>query len=177
MSANIRFVGIALPARLSNDLANLQKRLYEPEAMLKPLVPHITLLHPVSLFYVNHEKLMPKIRKLSEELLPITITLTEFDHFDDQTFHIVVNHVESDLHHLYHEIVSLLPNKVRVRHYSRRFHPHITICQSRTGELHHHSLYEKAAKHFDLSNPLQVTIDEIHLFKLTGPREYSVEKI
>jgi 2'-5' RNA ligase len=178
MSANdLRFIGIALPGELERKLLALQKRLYEPGTMLKPLHPHITLLHPVSLLYIDQEKLLPKVQAIAKKLLPLRVTLSEFDHFENQTFHITINHHEHDLHHLQHELVSLLPNRVRVQHYSQPFRPHITICQSRTGELHHHSLYEQAKEQLNLSHPLEVTVNDVNLFEHTGPREYSVEKI
>jgi 2'-5' RNA ligase len=175
MSAQLHFVGIALPGEVERRLLDLQKRLYEPSTMLKPIQPHITLLHPMSMLYVDAKKVLPKMRSVAKKFMPFNVTLYGFDHFDNRTFHVSVNHLEHELYKLQHELVSLLPHEVQAKHYSRPFQPHITICHSRTGELHHHSLYETSKKYLDLSKPMTVTINKLSLFKHVGPRKY-VEK-
>jgi 2'-5' RNA ligase len=175
MSASLNFVGIALPGEIEQRLLDLQKRLYEPGTMLEPIQPHITLLHPMSMLYVDTKKILPKMRKVAKMFLPLNVTLYGFDHLDNHTFHVSVNHLEHDLYKLQHELVSLMPREVQARYYSHPFQPHITICHSRTGELHHHSLYKTSKKYLDLSKPITVSINKLSLFKHIGPRKY-VEK-
>lgn len=171
----LHFVGIALPGEIERRLLDLQKRLYDPATMLKPIHPHVTLLHPMSMLYADHQELLPQIRSRAQKFLPLSLTLHGFDHFDNRSFHIAVGRLGHDLHKLQSELVRLLPRSVQTQHYSRPFKPHVTICHSRTGELRHHSLHQAANQHLDVSLPLTVTVHKLSLFQHIGPREY-VEK-
>jgi 2'-5' RNA ligase len=61
----IYFISIALPEPLNTHVSRLMWQLYDDNNphMLKPLLPHVTLLHPPVLHGTLPEELIPRVRE------------------------------------------------------------------------------------------------------------------
>lgn len=174
MARDIYFIGIALPPDLNDRITQLQKQLYTDRSMLRPLIPHVTLLHPPSLHGIRPHELVPKIREAAKLYLPLNIELTKVDHFNQKTVFIDVE--SHNLRALQQRLLKLLPEEVQKAHYARPYRPHITLIQIHLPkQLNVDDIDLKLTK--SLSLPMQCEIKEVSCFRWIRPRDYSVEAI
>lgn len=171
----IYFIGIALPEELSHTIAQLQWQAYkEKDDMLKPLVPHVTLLHPPSLKGIMPSELIPKVRQVAANYLPLTIELTEVGFFGKQ-----VGYIRAESHKLVSlqsHLVDLLPPEARELHYRRPYSAHVTIAQKyRPKELDNIQIEQHVEASLRL--PLRFEVESVSCFKRIKPREYAAQVI
>ncbi len=163
------FIGLALPEDMNSQLFTLMRRLHQDVSeSLKPLVQHITLLHPSSLD-MRPDDIIPRINDIAADFLPFTLTLTGIDHFQSRVLYLAVDSPELEL--LQPRLVELLrPDKQEV-YIQRGFTPHITLLQSKRGiQLDIPRLINEVSQH--VSFPIQLTISDVACFVQTAPREY-----
>lgn len=97
---------------------------------MKPLVPHITLLHPNILMTVSPMYLLPLVKEAAAEFLPLSIELTGTAMFDSRVLYAAVK--SPGLLKLQKRLVELLPDDVRARYMvGREFTPHVTLLQAK----------------------------------------------
>ena len=170
---SVYFIGISLPPELDKQISDLKWRLHDTNKhFLKPILPHVTLLHPPSLRGIMPEDLMPKIHEIAERYLPMTLSLEEVGSFGGSVCYIRVQSLA--LVSLQAQLVRLLPPIAQALHYKREYQPHITIAQvyePRKLDI------EVVAKdiHAHIKLPQQITIDSVSCFMRILPREYRVE--
>ncbi len=169
------FIGIALPPELSRHLLELKWKLHDEIAhTLKPLVPHITLLHPSSLRDNPADEILPKIRKVAEPYLPLALTLDAVEAFDRTVLFIRVHSTEIEL--LQAQLVGILPSAAQDSYRKRPYVPHITLAQIRAPHaLDVKILRERVGQEIGL--PCQVAVDSISYFMQTQPRVYGQQPI
>lgn len=169
------FIGLSLPPEFSESIFSYKWRLFdETDHALKPLVPHITLLHPPSLSDTPPENILPQVRKLSAPLLPLTVSLGSIEAFDSTVLYIRARSTE--LETLQSQLVKLLPQESQAVYHQRGFTPHITLVQVRRP----HTLDIEALRlrtNLELTLPSQFTAENISYFVRTQPREYRAEPI
>lgn len=171
----IYFIGIALPPELDRQISQLKWELYEQDkSLLKPLLPHVTLLHPPSLKGIMPEELLPRIHEITEKYLPLTLACQEVEFFGNNVSFIAIQ--SKDLISLQSQLVKLLPEEARALHYKRPYTPHITLAQA----YEPHGLDIQRIK-TDVSPrlrlPRQFTVYSVSSFKRILPREYRAEQI
>lgn len=171
----IYFIGISLPSELNRQIAGLKWELHDSgEHLLKPLLPHVTLLHPPSLRGVMPEQLIPRIHAIAERYLPLTLSLEEVGSFGDSVCFIRVQSLS--LISLQSQLVKLLPPEARALHYRRQYQPHITIAQVyEPRKLDIDTISKLVKKQIKL--PQQITIDSVSCFMRILPREYRADVI
>lgn len=169
------FIGIALPPRLDRQISNLQWRFRdEDKHLLKPLLPHVTLLHPPSLKGIMPEELLPRVHEVAERYLPLTLACEEVGFFGKSVCFITVQ--SQGLYSLQSQLVKLLPPKAQALHYKRPYTPHITLAQA-------HEPHQLDADHLrhktetSLELPQQFTVESISYFQRILPREYRAESV
>lgn len=164
------FIGLALPEELSGQLFDFKWRLHHDiKHSLKPLMPHITLLHPSSLQNISPEELLPKIKELAAPYLPFTIELQTVEAFEREVLYIKVDSPE--LVALQSQLVGLLPPKEQAAYHQRTYTPHLTLAQVRhPHELDVETLHKLTLQTITL--PCQVPIRSISYFTQVNPREY-----
>lgn len=169
------FIGLALPADLSRHVAEYKMNLHTSvKDVIKPLIPHITLLHPPSLKDVPQQELVPKIQEVAASHLPLTITLESIGAFDSAVLYVRADSAE--LAALQAELAHLLPPAAQSIYHERGFIPHVTLAQVRPPHaLDIETLSVLAAKEFTL--PYEFTASAISCFTRTGPREYRAEPV
>lgn len=165
------FIGITLPDSLSKQLFDVKWSLHHSvNGSLKPLVPHVTLLHPSSLRTSRQEDLLPLIRSVADQLLPFTMTLETIGHFSRSVLYISVHSLE--LEDLQAKLVKLLPADKQTIYHQRSFQPHITLLQTKLPET---LAIEDLSRDVEriIALPVQVTVDSLAYFVQERPREYS----
>ncbi len=169
------FIGFALTSELSERVFSLKCRLHEEIAhSLKPLVPHVTLLHPSSLRNTPQLDIIERVRTKAEPYLPLALSLETVEAFDRAVLYIRVRSPE--LEKLQLQVVDLLPPEAQVIYRSRPYVPHITLVQVRTP----HTLDIEALRQYasqEIILPYQIKVDSISCFTQTRPREYLTETI
>jgi 2'-5' RNA ligase len=171
----VYFIGIALPEVLDREISKLQWELRDNDkSLLKPLLPHVTLLHPPSLRGIMPKDLIPKVQEVAARYLPLTLALEEVSSFNKYICFVRVQ--SRALYSLQSQLVRLLPPEAQAIHYKRPYVPHITIAQA----YEPHQLDIDQLKH-DLEQriklPQQITVDSVAYFKRILPREYRAEQI
>lgn len=166
----IYFIGISLPPALNKAVSDLQWELRERDPrLLKPILPHVTLLHPPSLTGIMPEDVLPQIHDITERYLPLTLSLEEFGTFGSSVCFIRVQSLA--LVSLQSQLVKLLPPAAQELHYRREYHPHITIAQvHEPGHLNTVSIEDLVAARIKM--PQQITIESVSCFMRILPREY-----
>jgi 2'-5' RNA ligase len=169
----IYFIGIALPPELDKQISDIKWDLYEHgDHLLKPLLPHVTLLHPPSLRGIMPDELIPRIQKIAERYLPITLSLEEVGSFGGSVCFIRVQSLA--LISLQAQLVKLLPPAAQLLHYRRSYEPHITIAQTyEPRKLDVEAISSTIKTRIRL--PQQITIDSVSCFMRILPREYRVK--
>ena len=171
----VYFIGISLPPELDRQIADLKWELHDTgKHLLKPVLPHVTLLHPPSLRGIMPDELLPRIHEIAERYLPMTLSLEEIGFFGESICYIRVQSLA--LISLQSQLVKLLPPPVRALHYRREYSPHITLAQ----------VYEPLKLDVErlkrelpgrLKLPQKITIDSVACFMRILPREYRAEAI
>lgn len=166
------FVGISLPAELHTVVDTIKKSVHmDDEHTLKPLIPHITLLHPSSLQHTSIEILKQEIELVSSRVKPFTVTLDDIDFFEREVCYVRATSPQLDA--LQHSLVQLLPKAQQSEYNSRRFIAHVTVAQkNREPQLDTATLTKYVRSTIQL--PLHFTVDSIDIFSRTAPRAYSV---
>lgn len=172
---DVYFIGIALPEPLNRQIAELKWELKNRyQHLLKPVLPHVTLLHPPSLQGIMPSELVPKVREVAKKYLPLTIALQEIDFFDGTVCYIQAQ--SRGLDSLQSQLVKLLPPEAQRMHYKRAYVPHVTLAQIyEPGKLARTDLRRTIKERFEL--PLQFTVSEVTCFTRIMPREYRPESI
>lgn len=171
----IYFIGISLPPELDKQIADVKWRLKDSDKhLLKPLLPHVTLLHPPSLRGIMPGELLPRIHEIAERYLPITLSLEEVGSFGSSVCYIRVQSLA--LISLQSQLVKLLPPQAQALHYKREYMPHITIAQAyEPHRLDVSAITREIERTVKL--PQQITIDSVACFMRILPREYRAEEI
>lgn len=172
---NVYFIGIALPPSLDTRLADLKWRLYDKKGrMLKPVLPHVTLLHPPSLQGIMPDELIPRVREAAERYLPLTLELSGVAFFGKQVCYLNVESLP--LHSLQAQLVNLLPPEARSLHYARPYLPHITVAQKYEPNYLDTTDVQKEVE-AAITLPLRVTVRSVACFTRILPRVYKPETI
>ena len=171
----IYFIGIALPPPLNEKIAHLKQSFADSDpAMLRPVLPHVTLLHPPSLAGIMPSELIPKVHEIANRYLPLTIAIEEVGSFDGTVCFLRVESL--GLYSLQSQLVKLLPPEAQELHYKRPYTPHITIAQiHEPSKLDTDTITQAIMKSLPL--PQQFTVDSISYFRRILPREYRAETI
>lgn len=169
------FIGIALPPKLDAVIADLKWQLYDKKAnMLKPLVPHVTLLHPPSLQGIMPSQLIPRIREAADRYLPFTIELNDIGFFGRQVVFIRAH--SHTLVSLQAHLVGLLPPEARALHYKRPYAPHVTLAQKyQPKELDLEDVQRDIRAGLRL--PYRFEVTSVASFTRIKPREYAIRPI
>ena len=169
------FIGISLPDTLNEQIYSLKRYMQnEIDHALKPLVPHITLLHPSSLRTVSPDILLPDIRNMAIPYLPLYVTLDLIEDFGREVLYIRA--LSPELEELQAKLVRLLPSASQEIYHQRGFIPHVTLAQVRKPySLDIEALRNHASQ--EISLPTQFTADTISYFTQTAPREYQAHHI
>lgn len=170
------FIGITLPADLSESIANIQHDLHTPQAMLLALAPHITLIEPNLLSMLPPDDFIPEVKKLANQFLPLSITLTQTNCFGRNVFYVAVSSEELvSLQKALMELVSkatyglMQPNRL--------FQPHVTIAQAKHGYSLPTSLVEGFKNQVNPLLPQSFTVEELAYFQWIHPRTYALYEI
>lgn len=171
----VYFIGIALPETLDRQVSALQWEIHERDkGTLKPLLPHVTLLHPPSLRGIMPDELLPRVREVAARYLPLTIATVEIGFFREYVGYVRVQ--SQGLFSLQAQLVKLLPPKAQEMHYKRSYVPHITLVQSyEPHKLDVDALRQEFAR--KLTIPQQFTVDSVSYFKRILPRQYRAQQI
>lgn len=172
---DVYFIGITMPDELSRLFADLQWHLCSdsPHA-LKPVIPHVTLLHPPSLTGIMPSELLPRIHEVAERYLPVSIQLSRIGFFGDRVCYLEAESFK--LYSLQARLVRLLPPDIQEAHYKRPYLPHITLAQ-----VYDPTKLDKAAMKTRIAEslplPLRYTIDSVACFTRILPRVYRPQTI
>lgn len=171
----IYFIGIALPSELDRQVSELQWRFREGDKhLLKPLLPHVTLLHPPSLRGIMPEEFLPRVREVATRYLPLTLAVKEVGFFGRSVCYLRIQ--SHGLDSLQSQLVRLLPPDARAIHYKRPYTAHITLAQA----YEPHPLDIEAMRRTistAIELPQQFTVDSVTYFKRILPREYRAEVV
>lgn len=170
------FVGIELPEPLTERLMRIQDELILEDEMIRPLKPHITLLHPDSLKTVMSSVFLKKISKLAKKRLPLTVSLQNVSVFNQQVLYISVQ--SQALMQLQQEMVDLLPARIKATYYvSQVFVPHVTIAQARSGHTLPTGLDKQYTYAINHLIPVAFDVDHLMHYWRKGPRQYENKRI
>lgn len=172
---DVYFIGISLPPELDRQVSELQWDLHGlDKATLKPVLSHITLLHPPSLQGIMPSELLPRVHEVAERYLPLTIALQDIGYFRDRVCFVAVQ--SHQLISLQAQLVRMLPPEARQLHYKRPYHPHITLAQ-----IHQPKVLDKEQVEEVIGNrlllPQQFTVEHVSYFQRILPRQYRAEDI
>lgn len=170
----IYFIGIALPEPLNTEISRLQWQLYDENnpQMLKPLLPHVTLLHPPALRGTLPEELIPEVKRAAKPYLPLNIELSNIRFFSGQTCTLQAESL--DLHSLYQKLIPELPFKVQAAQLKRDFSPHVTLAQiKQPGILDKEKITAQIEQNITLPRRFEVT--SLTYFKRILPRVYKAQ--
>lgn len=171
----VYFIGISLPPALDRQISALQWRLHELNtATLKPLLPHVTLLHPPSLRGITPSELLPRVHEVATRYLPLTIALQDIGFFGNRVCYIAAQSHQLDS--LQAQLVRLLPAEARELHYKRPYLPHITLLQVyQPRTLDPQEVRELIGD--TLALPQQFIVEHVDYFQRILPRQYKAESI
>lgn len=167
----IYFIGIALPESLNTRISQLQWQLYDDKnaRMLKPLLPHVTLLHPPALKGTMPDELLPVIRQAAKPYLPLNLEVSGVQFFNGQACSLKIESLS--LHSLYEKIVHSLPFEVQSAQLRRDFSPHITLAQiKQPAILDRRQLTDVIEQH--VAFPFSFEVTTLTHFKRILPRVY-----
>lgn len=171
----VYFIGISLPADFDRQISQLQWQLHGlDKGMLKPIMPHITLLHPPSLQDITPDELLPRVHEVAARYLPLTIALQDIGFFGGRVCYIAAQSLQ--LESLQSQLIRLLPSEARELHYKRPYLPHITLAQIyQPKTLDKEKLREVVGD--ELGLPRQFRVEHVDYFRRILPREYRAETI
>lgn len=170
------FIGISLPQGLSNQISVVQNQLYDDKLLIKPLLPHITIVHPNALATVSPMWLTPKIKLIQQDLLPLKIALGGIETFNNSVLHFRVSSIE--LNKLQENIVNLLPKDVLNTYYvDKRFTAHITIAQAKSRQPLNPKYIELYKQKLGQLSGTTFIVNNLSKFDHTAPRQYQIKSI
>lgn len=171
----VYFIGIALPVELDRTISQLQWEIHEQnEHTLKPLLPHVTLLHPPSLQGIMPEELLPRIREIAQRYVPLTLAIQDIGFFGQNVCYLSVQ--SHTLQSLQSQLVELLPPEAQELHYKQPYLPHITVAQAyEPSVLDVNDIQKIISNKIEL--PQQFTVDTVSYFKRILPRQYRAEPV
>lgn len=170
------FIGITLPDELTSKIETIQIELLTSQDVMKPLVPHITLLHPNILMTLAPMYFVPIVKEAAKEFLPLSIELTEIALFDTRVLYIAIKSPE--LVRLQEKLVGLLPEDIRAGHQiGREYKPHITIAQAKPLQSLSDELIARLEQELTPLLPLKLEITFLSYFTSSGPRIYKPRTI
>lgn len=172
---SIYFIGISLPPDLDRQIAELKWRLHDSQPhMLKPVLPHVTLLHPPSLQGILPSQLIPRIHDIVGRYLPIRITLTRIGFFGPRVCYLEAE--SFSLYSLQSQLMRLLPPEAQAIHYKHNFLPHVTLAQTYDpATLSKTKVTDIVNESLDL--PITFTVDSVTHFTRIKPRVYTSQPI
>jgi 2'-5' RNA ligase len=172
---SVYFIGISLPSDLDRSITELKSRLYgEQPHMLQPVLPHVTLLHPPSLQGILPSQLIPRIHKIAERYLPMTITLSRIGFFGSRVCYLEAE--SFSLYSLQASLMRLLPPEAQANHYKHDFLPHVTLAQTYDpATLNRTAIIKEINNSLDM--PITFTVDSVTHFTRIKPRVYTPEVI
>jgi 2'-5' RNA ligase len=171
------FIGITPPKDVARVISSVQYSLYDEKLLLKPLVPHITIIHPNALERISPLWLLPKLKSVQAAIMPTSIKLGSISVFHTSNLHIKVE--STSLNELYEQCLNLLPKDVIATHFvgKRKFDPHITLAQAKPKQ-------ELSPKYIELYRqqlkPIigtQFTVNNLTKFEHSAPRHYQIKHI
>lgn len=167
---DVYFIGISLPKDLDHAVSRLQWHVHETDKhTLRPLLPHVTLLHPPSLRGIMPDELIPRVHEVAARYLPFSITCDEIGSFGSRVIFIRCHSLK--LVAMQAELVRLLPPEARELHYRRPYTPHITLAQAY--EPHEIDVEQLQSQFVSLLKlPREFTVDSISYFQRILPRQY-----
>jgi 2'-5' RNA ligase len=171
----VYFIGIALPKDLDTAISEIKWELYRANKhYLKPLLPHVTLLHPPSLKGILPDELLPRIHEITERYLPLTLSCEDIRFFGQNVAFITIQ--SQSVLSLQSQLVRLLPPEAQTMHYKRPYVPHITLAQAyEPYELDREVVKESVSRRHII--PSQFTVDSLSYFKRILPREYRPRRV
>ncbi|MBW3568818.1 2'-5' RNA ligase family protein [Candidatus Parcubacteria bacterium] len=170
------FIGIALPDELSSRISKIQNDLFQPGKVMQPLVPHITLLNPNMLEKLPPKDFIPQVRKVTNNILPVEIRLSEISMFKKRVIYIKAEGKAAV--YLYDELVKLLPDSVRTKFTpNRKFEPHITLAQAKPKQNLDPKLTEQIKTRLSPLLPVHFEAQNLSRFIWQGPRIYQVTEV
>lgn len=172
------YIGLQLSPGLSAHITGVQRALYDKNAMITPLEPHITLIPPPAFEHIPPDQLAAEIKAAAMPLLPLQVSLTEVIPLGN---HAIVIDVASKLdvaskrlHKLREALAAVVPPH---RSFAKPFRPHVTLAQAARGkELPAHTI-EAYKKELAPLLPASVIVPNITLFIWQKPRTYTAEAI
>lgn len=178
MQSTPYFIGLMLPADIHHEIVQAQHDLFDERAVIRPIVPHITLLHPPAVERLQPEELAARIREIAAGILPLRLTLEGFGTFRQHSVHLRVQQ-QPQLMELHRKLVSLLPEESRQTHYpdGSTFTPHVTLAQAKRGRHLPPDLLGEYTALLEHLVPYTFQVEQITLFRWTAPREYTLEAI
>jgi 2'-5' RNA ligase len=170
------FIGISLPQNLSNKISDVQNKLYDDKLLFKPLVPHITIIHPTALATISPMWLTPKIKLIQQKFIPLEITLGNIETFNNSVLHFKISSIE--LNGLQDNIVKLLPKDVFNTYYvDKNFAAHITIAQAKTKQTLSPKYIELYKQKLGQLSGTSFIVNNLSKFDHTAPRQYQIKTI
>lgn len=167
------FIGVALPDPISERIFSLKMKLHdETPNSLKPLVPHITLLHPPSLRGPASEDLVPQVKATSSPFLPLSFSFTTIQDFQKRVLFLGIHSPGTVA--LQAELVQLLPATEQELYHQRGYIPHITLLQVEASHaLDVDAIRTRIQPEIDsLSESSMLTVETISCFTKSGERTY-----
>lgn len=172
----IYFIGVALPEPLNAQVSKLMWELYDKDnpRMLKPLLPHVTLLHPPALRGTMPEDLIPEVQKAAAPYLPLNIELAGINFYGDQVCALQAESLS--LHSLYQKLIPTLPFEVQAAQLKRGFSPHVTLTQIKHPQTLDRGKTAGTTEQA-ISLPIRFEVTSLTCFKRILPRTYRPETI
>lgn len=172
---NLFFIGIKLPDKTNEQISKFKWEIHQAyRGTLRPLIPHITLLHPQSLAASDPKDLIQEIKSLAPRHLPMTVTLDFVDNFGGKAFFLSANSPE--LIDLQSHLRMLLPPDSQQVYETWGFTPHVTLVQAQEKHLFtNEKIIKSLGSHITL--PITFSVTSISLFTRIGEREYIAHTI
>lgn len=171
------FIGLELPRDACNAISVVQDNLYDDKLLLKPLLPHVTIVQPNALQAISPMWLLPKLKPLVNSYFPLNIKIGELSVFNNSVLHFKIKSPE--LISLQFEIIDLLPPDILSRYYVGKnpYTPHVTIAQTNPKLSLNQIQISAYAKELKGLVNNQYIISSPSKFDHTSPRQYKVTKI
>lgn len=172
------FIGLALPSDVHDAITRAQRELLDERFAIRPIVPHITLLHPPAVERLEPEQLAARVRETVADLLPMPVTLEGFGTFGKHSMHIRVQQ-QPHLMELHRRLVALLPEESRQTHYpdGSTYTPHVTLAQAKRGSKLPADLLGEYSAELEHLLPCTFQAEHITLYRWVAPRQYALETI
>jgi 2'-5' RNA ligase len=176
MVQNRWFIGVALPKELSETISQVQRELINEDTMQKPLVPHVTIIHPNPLMELSPLYFAPLAKKLTDSLLPCDIQLQSIGLLHSNVVYISV--VSKQLQAIYDELVAALPHHIQAQYFvGKKFIAHVTVAQTRGRNSFDTAFVESVKKLIEPLLPTTFTVTNLTRFEWRASRNYIVKDL